>query len=234
MQRLLKASVRKETGKEAARRVRKNGRIPGVLYGHGFEPLPLDLDSKEFYSLLRKKGGAHGLVELKIEGKKSEKHTVVIKEVQRHPIRDHILHVDFQKIKEEEKIHSEVSIRYIGEPVGVKMGGILQHFLYDVKVECLPKDLPEYIEVDISKLKLHDSLKVSDLPVIENVHYLNNPNEIIVSIIAKRIKVKGVLAEEEAAAEAVEEAAAESAEEATAREEAGVEEPQTQEPREGE
>ncbi len=228
MQRLLKASIRKETGKEAARRVRKNGRIPGVLYGHGFEPLPLDLDGKEFHTLLRKKGGAHGLVDLKIEGKKGEKHTVVIKEVQKHPIKDQILHVDFQKIKEEEKIHSEVSIRYLGEPIGVKMGGILQHFIYDVKVECLPKDLPEYIEVDISKLKLHDSLKVSDLPQIDNVHYLNNPDEIIVSIIAKRIKVKGVLAEEEAAAEA------EAAEEEVASEVAQGEELEAQEPKESE
>lgn len=211
MQVKLKVSPRETRGKEEARKLRRQGRIPAVLYGHEFEPMLLSLDSHEFATLLRRKGGLHGLLELEVEGAQEVRHSVVIKEVQKHPIKDNILHVDFQRVKETERIHAEVPLRYVGEPAGVKLGGLLQHFLYEVRVEALPRDLPEFIELDISALKLGQTLKVSDLPRLTGVNYLNSPDENVVMVLARRVKTHLIeLEEEEEAAEAGGEASAES------------------------
>lgn len=188
MQAKLVAATREDKGKRAAKRMRREGRIPAVLYGHDFEPVTLALDERSFKALLRQGKGLHGLLDLKIEGGKGGEHAVVIKEVQRHPFKDHILHVDFQKIRSGEMLHAEVSLNFIGEPVGVKAGGILQHYLYEVSVQCLPADLPEYFDVDITHLDLKDNLRVSDLPRIEGVKYLNSPEEIVTAVTPKRVR----------------------------------------------
>jgi large subunit ribosomal protein L25 len=143
---------------------------------------------------------------------------VVVKEIQRHPIKDIVLHVDFQRVKETEKIQTEVPIYYHGEPEGILTGGLLQHYIYGAKVETLPKDLPERIDLDISGLKLGQSLKVSDLPEHPGVTYLNGPDEIMVSVMARRVKVLLSEEEEEAEEAAAAAAAAEKAEEPEASE----------------
>ncbi len=205
------AILREEKGKDEIKRVRKENRIPAIMYGHEFEPVMLSLDGHDFMSLLRREGGIHGLVDLKVEGKKGGKHTVVVKEIQRHPIKDIVLHVDFMRVKETETLQTEVPILYHGEPEGVKLGGLLQHFLYAVRVETLPKDLPERLDVDISGMKIGQSFKVSDLPEIPGVTYLNSPEETIVSVVAKRIHVP-LIGEEGYEEEGAEAAASESAE----------------------
>ncbi len=217
MQTELVAVPRDETGKEAAKRMRHDGRIPAVLYGHGFKSRLLSLDEREFKALLRH--GLHGLLSLKVEGAKESAQTVVVKEVQRDPIKDYILHVDFQKIRGDEELQAEVVLQFTGEPVGIKAGGILQHNLYEVTVQCLPKDLPDYIEVDISGLDIKDNLRVSDLVSIEGVRYVNNPEEIVAAVAPKKIKEE--VAEEELLEEELAEEAAEGAEvEAPSEEEA--------------
>ncbi len=160
MQAELVAAPRVEKGKEAAKKMRHEGRIPAVLYGHGFDSILISLDERSFKSLLRHEKGLHGLLAMKVEGDDGEAHTVVVKELQRDPIKDHILHVDFQKIRSDEELHAEVSLQFVGEPVGVKAGGIMQHYLYGVTVACLPQDLPEFIEVDVSGLNLKENLRV--------------------------------------------------------------------------
>ncbi|RJP33607.1 MAG: 50S ribosomal protein L25/general stress protein Ctc [Actinobacteria bacterium] len=218
MQTELVAAPREETGKEAAKKMRHDGRIPAVLYGHGFDTRLLSLDEKDFKTLLRH--GLHGLLNLKVEGAKEGAHTVVVKEVQRDPIKDYILHVDFQKIRGDEELNADVSLQFVGEPVGIKAGGILQHNLYEITVQCLPKDLPEYIEVDISALDIKDNLRVSDLVSIEGVKYLNNPEEIVAAVAPKRVKEEVKEAEELFEGEVPEEEAAEGAEaEASSQEE---------------
>jgi len=194
MQTELIAVPREETGKEAAKRMRHEGRIPAVLYGHGFDTRLLSLDERTFKTLLRH--GLHGLLNLKVEGAKGDAHTVVVKEIQRDPIKDHILHVDFQKIRGDEELHAEVALQFVGEPAGVKAGGILQHNLYEVSVQCLPKDLPEFIEVDISGLELKENLRVSDLVTIEGVKYTNSPEEIVAAVAPKRVKEEVAVEEE--------------------------------------
>ena len=205
MQMELLAVPREDKGKKAAKKMRNEGRIPAVLYGHGFDSRLLSLEEREFKALLRH--GLHGLLSLKVEGGKEGAHTVVVKEIQRHPIKDYILHVDFQKIRGDEELQAEVVLQFTGEPVGIKAGGILQHNLYEVTVQCLPKDLPEYIEVDISGLDLKDNLRVSDLVSIEGVKYVNSPEEIVAAVAPKKIKeevVEEELLEEELAEEAEE------------------------------
>jgi len=194
MQTELIAIPREDTGKEAAKRMRHDGRIPAVLYGHGFDTRLLSLDEKTFKTLLRH--GLHGLLNLKVEGSKEDAHTVVVKEIQRDPIKDHILHIDFQKIRGDEELHAEVALQFVGEPAGVKAGGILQHYLREVSVQCLPKDLPEFIEVDISGLELKENLRISDLVSLEGVKYTNNPEEIVAAVAVKRVKEEVVEEEE--------------------------------------
>jgi large subunit ribosomal protein L25 len=204
MQAELAAAPRAEKGKEAAKKMRHAGRIPAVLYGHGFDSILLSLDERSFKSLLRHEKGLHGLLQIKVEGDAGEVHTVVVKELQRDPIKDHILHVDFQKIRGDEELHAEVSLQFSGEPVGVKAGGIMQHYLYEVTVACMPKDLPELIEVDVSGLNLKENLRISDLPAMEGIRYVNNPEEIVAAVALKRVReeakvVEELLAEGEAA-----------------------------------
>lgn len=191
MQAQLSVEPREETGKKSAKKMRREGKIPSVLYGHGFQSLLISLDERAFKTLLRHEKGLHGLLELTITGSKGGKHTVVMKEIQRHPLKDEILHIDFQEIRSDEMLTSDVSIRFIGEPVGVKIGGIMQHYIYDLNVHCLPKDLPDHIEVDVSGLDIKDNLRVQDLAPIEGVHYLNNPEEIVAAVMPKRVREEG-------------------------------------------
>lgn len=187
MQTVLKAIPRSDKGKQAAKRLRREGLIPAVLYGHKFDPVLLALEEKSFLAALRREKGLHGLLSLKVEGE-GDGHMVVVKEMQRDPLKDHVLHVDLQKIQAEEELHAVVSLHFTGEPVGVRAGGILQHYLYEVSVQCLPKDLPEYITVDVSHLGLKENLRISDLPVPEGVKYLNKPEEIVAAVTPKRVR----------------------------------------------
>jgi large subunit ribosomal protein L25 len=189
---------REEKGKQAVKRLRASGKIPAILYGHTFDSLPLTIDERSLRSILRSEGGLHGLFELKIEGVEDGEHTVVFKEVQLDPIKDHVLHVDFQKIRKGEELTADVSLHFTGDPVGVKAGGILQHYLREVTVQCLPKDLPDFIEVDISHLDIKDNLRISNLIVLEGVKYVNSPEEIVAAVTPKRVRdVASLIAEEE-------------------------------------
>ncbi len=212
------AIPREEKGKEAVKKMRRQGRIPAVIYGHAFEPIPVSIDERSFKALMRRERGLHGLLTMGVEGAVKGEHTVVVKEIQRHPIKDHILHVDFQRIRSDEKLHAVVSLRFEGEPVGVKAGGILQHYLYEVTVECLPKDLPEEIVVDVSRLNLKQNLRVNELPRLPGVEYVNSPEEIVAAVTPKRVREAVRMVEELFEVPAEEALTAESGEEA-AREE---------------
>ncbi len=215
----LNARTREGKGKEFAKKMRAAGKIPAVLYGHGFDPLMLELDAREVAAIMRSEGGMHGLMDLKVEDGKEKDHLVMVKGLQRHPTKPLVIHIDFQKIKRGEKVHTEVPLVFSGEPKGVKLGGILQHNLYEVRVECESTDLPERIEVNIAALGIGDNLRVSDLPALPGVEYLTAAEDMLVSVIAKR-GLTAAEEEAEAEAEAAKEAAREEAA-ATAAEEAG-------------
>ncbi|MDP3790081.1 MAG: 50S ribosomal protein L25, partial [Candidatus Omnitrophota bacterium] len=160
----LKAEVREEAGKKPTKKIRNEGFVPGVVYKEGKETVSLKINEKELAQLLKAKAGANVLIGLKIDGDKSKERTVLIKEVQRHPIKTQILHVDFQEISLTDKLTIDVPLVTKGEAEGVvKEEGVMEHVLWEVKVECLPTDIPGKIEVDVTALKIGDSILVKDI-----------------------------------------------------------------------
>ena len=207
----LKAEPREGAGKGVARKLRAAGRVPAVLYGHGKQARSLSVDSKELFHLLHT-AGANALVDLVIDGKKT---MAIPREIQRDHVRGRYLHVDFLEVRRDEKITVDVPVHLVGEAAGVKAGGVLEHHLWDLKIEALPQDLPEAIEADISALNVNDALRVSDLTIPEAFTVLTPVEETIAAVVPPQARE----VEEEEAAEAVEgEAATEEAEGATAEE----------------
>jgi large subunit ribosomal protein L25 len=212
MDQKLVAEKRDGTGKGAARKLRAAGRVPAILYGHGMDPLALSVDSRELFHLLHTGAGGNVLVELVVDG---SEHLALPREVQRDHIKGRFVHVDFLAVRRDENIHVTVPLRVAGESPGVKAGGVLEHHLWELNVECLATDVPEAIEVDISELEIGSGLRVADLKVPRGVTVLTNVEDSVVAVTQPQMAVE----EEEGAAEAVEgEAAEEEAEGATAEE----------------
>lgn len=157
----LKAQPRQDRGKGAARRMRARGRVPGVVYGRGDETRPISMDAHELELLFRRVHYENTLIELEIEG--AEPVRTVVREVQTHPVRANVLHVDFQQVHAGQKIHVEIPIRLVGTAAGVRAGGVLMHTISDLPVRVLPDSIPEYIAVDISGLGINDSIHLRDI-----------------------------------------------------------------------
>ena len=195
----LQGSLRTETGKEKAKRLRKNGSIPGIVYGNKGN-LMVTINHDDMVRLLQK-ATANAIFNLKVEKKEDRK--VVIKEVQRDVITRNFLHVDLFEISMKKKIKISVPIEETGQPVGIKMGGILTHILRELKVECLPESIPETIKIDVSNLDVGHNLHVRDIEVPDGVTVLSNPDETICSVNLAEAEKSKEAEEEEAAAEAV-------------------------------
>jgi large subunit ribosomal protein L25 len=203
----LVADKRDGTGKGVARKLRAAGRVPAVLYGHGMEPISLSVDSRELLHLFHTGAGTNVLVDLVVDG---ADHLAMAREIQRDHIRGMYVHVDFVAVSRDEKITISVPVRVVGESVGVKAGGVVEHHLWDLQVECLPTNVPEAIEADISALEIGSSLKVADLVAPEGATILTNPDESVVAVQQPQARIEL----EEAAAAAAAAAEGELAEEA--------------------
>ncbi|MGB2990945.1 MAG: 50S ribosomal protein L25/general stress protein Ctc [Candidatus Zixiibacteriota bacterium] len=178
----LRARPREESGKEYAKKLRRNGFVPAVLYGPETKTLALEVETKSFLSLLRGGLGENVIVTLLLDDKKDSQRKVLVREVQRDPVTGAILHLDFHQISLTKKLTIQVPIHLVGIPVGVDDGGILQHALRDLEIECLPTAIPEKIEVDVSHLKIGDSVHVGDIKV-ENAEILSDSKSSIVSVV---------------------------------------------------
>jgi large subunit ribosomal protein L25 len=207
----LKASIRESNGKGAARRLRAEGKIPGVVYGHGMDPVAIAIDGRELFHTLHTEAGSNVLIELRVG---EDEHLTMPREIQRDHVRGQFIHVDFLAVRRDEKITVDVPVELVGESHGVKEGGVVEHHLWELKVEALPTDVPPAIEVDITPLGIGDHVRVSDLTTMKNVEILTPVEEIIVSVVEPQViqLPEDIAAEEAAAAEA--EAAAEAGEEA--------------------
>jgi len=161
----LSARPRTETGSNAVKKVRSRGFIPANIYGKGSEPFGLEVNQKAVEQLLAHASGENILVELEIEDQgKTTNRLSLIQEVQHHPVRRDVLHVDFHAVSATEALEAEVPIEPVGDADGVKNGGgILQQNLHELAISCLPKDLPDHLSVDVSGLKLGESIHVRDL-----------------------------------------------------------------------
>jgi large subunit ribosomal protein L25 len=186
------ANKRNETGKKQTRALRRDDKIPGIFYFHGQEAVPLTFDAKELTNLLVSKPA---LISLYLEGE--SKKEVVTREVQRDPITSAIRHVDFLGIKRGEKITLTVPLYLKGEAKGVKLGGMLEHLTREIEIECMPKDIPERIEIDVSQLDIGDSIHIGDLK-LNNIKILTQPDIPIANLVLPKV---AAAAAEEAIAE---------------------------------
>ncbi|MCG9479247.1 MAG: 50S ribosomal protein L25 [Actinomycetia bacterium] len=175
----------KELGNNASRRLRRENYIPGVLYGLAKEPITLKIDAQQFSQIIKGKGTANLIFNLSVNGSK-KKESVILKDIQKHPITRNFLHLDFLRIEMAREVEAQVPIHILNDDIaiGVKEeGGVMQHSLRELHIACLPKDIPESIDYDIRELAIGDSVKVSDLEVGENIRVISDLNEVIVSII---------------------------------------------------
>lgn len=177
----IEAKLRTETGKGAARRIRRSGLIPGVVYGRGNDPKSIKVDPLDLEKLLQ----SNAIFDLTFvgEGSSDEEATVIIKDYQKDVIKRNLLHVDFQFISMDEKITVSVPMHLEGEAVGVRDGGVLQHLLREIEIDVLPAEIPEEITIDISELEVGESLSVADLELSESVDLVTDSDEVIVTVV---------------------------------------------------
>jgi large subunit ribosomal protein L25 len=182
----LEVSLRTEKGKGAAHRIRREGKMPAVLYGRGMQTYSLALNPKELEKILTSGARENTLIGLKITGAGSEgigHKVVMLKDLQMHPVRRTYLHADFYAVAMDEKIEVEVPIHLTGKAEGVKSGGILQQPLREVRVRCLPTEIPESIEIDVSALKIGDSLHVQDILSAAKCELVAETNLTVASVV---------------------------------------------------
>jgi len=180
----LPADKRAETGKSASRKLRRAGMVPGVLYGPGIEKtIPLSVESVSLERLLHGAAGENIIVNLNFSSAEDDK-MVMFKEIVRHPVRDSIEHVDFVEVVFGQKITVEVPIHITGKPEGQKFGGIVQHGVRKVTVECLPRGIPDALEVDITPLEIGQALHLKDIILPDGVTLIDDPEDTLVSVAA--------------------------------------------------
>lgn len=174
---------RADTGKQVAKRLRRDGRVPGIYYFHGQKPVPFSVNTKELRALLAHKSG---LIDVNFQGGETSK--CVVREVQWDPLSGAPVHIDFLGINLAEKVRVEVPVRLTGTAVGVKTGGgVLQQLLRELEIECLPLDIPEAITIDVSPLEIHHSFHVGDLK-LDKIEILTDSEQVIVSILSPRLE----------------------------------------------
>jgi large subunit ribosomal protein L25 len=181
----LEVFLRAGTGKEAARRIRREGKIPAVLYGRKMETFHLSLKPEELKKILTRGARENTLIGLKVSGPESDKvgkQVVMLKDLQVHPISQSYLHADFYAVAMDEKVEVDVPIRLTGKPEGIKTGGILAQALRELRIRCLPSDIPEFVEVDVRALDIGDSSHVRDIPLSEKYEVLTDPDISLASV----------------------------------------------------
>ena len=197
---ILKAERRTQTGKGAARQLRRSGRIPAVIYGQGRDTEALQLSQADLEKALAVAGTAT-LIELKIDGKRIK---TLIREVQRHPTGRQPLHVDFLEIHAGEKITVRTPIHLVGSPEGVRnQAGVLDQILRELEIKVLPKDLPEQVELDVTDLLINQSIHVRDIEV-PDAEILEDPNKTVCTVVPPRVEAEPTVVVEEEEEEAVE------------------------------
>ena len=172
----LDVDIRKEHGTSAARRTRLQNKVPAVVYHSGIEAIPLSVDKTSLNKALRT---GQMIFEVNVEDKNQ---FVLVKEIQYHPVTDEIIHIDFQKVKEDEKISLEVAVRSSGEAQGVKLGGLLVQMLNSVTIKCKPAEIPEFLEIDVTDMEMNTNLFVKDITLPTDVEMLTAEDIAVVSV----------------------------------------------------
>ena len=178
----LQVRERERRGSADARRLRKEGFIPGVLYGKGKESYAISVPERELRRVLTGAGGLHAILDVVLKGQ-STTHASILKDYQQDPIRGHISHIDLHEVRLDQPIQASVTVQLVGEPAGAKEGGVLSQVQREINVEALPMEIPEHIDLDVSDMAIGDTLRLSELVPIEGVTYLDNPEETVLATV---------------------------------------------------
>ena len=181
----LTVAQRDEQGTRASRRLRRLGLIPGVIYGRGKAPHAIAVPERELRRVLTGDSGMHAILDVVLEGQKTARASI-LKDFQQDPIRGTIIHIDLQEVRLDQPIQASVVVELVGgdEAPGVKEGGSLTQVVREVNVEALPMEIPDHLELDVSRLSIGDSLRLGDLPAREGVIYLDDPDSVLASVAA--------------------------------------------------
>jgi len=178
----LQVRERERRGSADARRLRKQGFIPGVLYGKGKQSHAIYVPERELRRVLTGAGGLHAILDVVLEGQ-SATHASILKDYQQDPIRGHISHIDLHEVRLDQPIQASVTVQLMGEPAGAKEGGVLSQVQREINVEALPMEIPEHVDLDVSGMAIGDTLRLADLAPIEGVTYLDNPEETVLATV---------------------------------------------------
>jgi large subunit ribosomal protein L25 len=178
----LQVQERERRGSADARRLRKQGLIPGVLYGKGKTSHAICVPERELRRVLTGAGGLHAILDVVLEGQ-STAHASILKDYQQDPIRGHISHIDLQEVRLDQPIQASVTVLLVGEPVGAKEGGVLSQVQREINIEALPMEIPEHIDLDVSGMAIGDTLRLADLAPMDGVTYLDNPEETVLATV---------------------------------------------------
>lgn len=176
----LRAQTGRAPGSRSSRRLRREGQVPAVVYGRDMEPINISVDGRELYSALHTDLGTNALINLEVED--GEDVLTLAREVTRHPFRPEYQHVDFVKVSLTEKVTTDVAVHFEGEAVGVLEGGVFSPRRTTVHIAALVTNIPGHVVLDVSGVDIGESLRVSDLPVIEGVEYLDDPEAVLMSV----------------------------------------------------
>jgi large subunit ribosomal protein L25 len=179
---------RERLGSAEARRMRKQGLIPGVLYGRS-NPHAISVRERELRHALTTSAGLHAILDVVLEGQKST-HPSVLKEYQLDPIRGKLTHIDLQEVRLDQPIQASVTVNLIGEPAGVKEGGVLSQVSREVNVEALPMEIPEHLDIDVSGMQMGDTLRLTELEVPDNVKLLDDPEVTVLATVTMPTRVE--------------------------------------------
>ena len=198
---VIEVKPRESMGKNQSRRLRRQGEIPAIVYGARKDPVPVTVDPERILEVIRSESGVNTIFQLNLAGKDQRRH-VMIKDFQVDPLKGRLLHADFVRIQMDEVIEVDVPIQITGESAGVKLdGGILEHVSRQIRVSCLPGDIPDHLVIDVTPLKIGDHLGVSDLPKNDRYRILSDPDQILV-VVSPPAKEEVPVAAAEAAAAA--------------------------------
>ena len=199
----LEVLERETRGSRESRRLRRRGLIPGVLYGRGKPPHPFCVPERELRRALGGAGGLYAILDVVLDGQKTPHHAI-LKAYQQDPIRGGVTHVDLHEVRLDQPIQAQVTVQLVGEPRGVTEGGVLSQVTREVRVEALPMDVPEHLELDVSGMGIGDTMRLADLPAREGVTYLDDPEGTVLANVTVPTQVVEPEVEEEELEEGVE------------------------------
>lgn len=189
---LLSVKKREGIGRGHSRRLRAQGHIPAVIYGKSGNR-SLSVAEKEFLMMMREIAGTTSVITLVDDNK--QRTDALLHEYQRDPLTDRFRHIDFLEVVAGEMIHAHIPVRIKGEPIGEKNGGIFEHNVHDLEIHCLPRNIPEFIEIDVSNLQIGDAVHLQDIPAIEGVTFDGEPDMVIVSVAEPKVEAEPVAVE---------------------------------------